>query len=69
MDDEMKIKSSFMKSLISSAVSKILRSKGIEIDISILEFELHRDDDTKRLKASVKADVECTDDQLSKLIV
>lgn len=66
--DEMRIKSSFMKALVSTAVEKFLRSKGIDIDISISNLELVRDDQTKKLKISLNADAECTDDQLSKLI-
>jgi hypothetical protein len=66
--DEMRIKSSFMKAILSTVAEKFLRSKGIEIDISISDLEVVRDDTTKKLKISVNADAECTDDQLSKLI-
>lgn len=65
--DEMKIKSSFMKALLSTILTNFLRSKGIEIDISIADFEMTRDDNTKQLKMSVRAEGSCTDEELTKL--
>ena len=62
--DEMKIKSSFLKAIVSTLISKFLKSKGIDIDISISEFEMTRTDDSKMLKLTVKAEGTCTDDQL-----
>lgn len=66
--DEMKIKSSFMKALLSTVLCKFLRSKGIDIDISISDFEMSRDDQSKKLKMHVRAEGTCTDEQLTKLI-
>lgn len=65
--DEMKIKTSFMKALVSTAISKLIRSKGMEIDISISEFELTHDNNDK-LKLAIKAEGSCTEDQLLKLV-
>lgn len=65
--DEMKIKTNFMKALISTVICKFLRSKGIEIDISISEFEIKHGEDEK-LHLSVRAEGTCTDEQLSKLV-
>ena len=65
--DEMKIKSAFMKALVSTLISKILRSKGIEIDISISEFDMRHGDDGK-LNLAIKAEGTCTDEQLTKLV-
>lgn len=66
--DEMKIKSGFMKAIISTVICKFLKSKGIDIDISIAELEMTRTDDSKMLKLTIKAEGTCTDDQLTKLI-
>jgi len=66
--DEMKIKSSFLKAIISTLICKFLKSKGIDIDISISEFEMTRTDDSKMMKLTVKAEGTCTDDQLTKLV-
>ena len=65
--DEMKIKTNFMKALLSTVICKLLRSKGIEIDISISEFEIKHGEDEK-LHLCVKAEGTCTDDQLTKLV-
>ena len=67
MMDEMKIKTNFMKALLSTVVSKLLRSKGIEIDLSISEFDMKHGEDGK-LNLVVKAEGTCTDEQLTKLV-
>lgn len=66
--DEMKIKSSFMKALLSSVIAKFLRSKGLAIDICIEKLEMVRTDEDKKLKISLSATGECTDDDLEKLL-
>jgi hypothetical protein len=66
--DEMKIKSSFMKALLSSVIAKLLRSKGLAIDICIDQFEMVRSDEDKKLKLTISATGECTDDDLEKLL-
>lgn len=66
--DEMKIKSGFMKAILSTVICRFLKSKGIDIDISIVEFEVTRKDEDKKLKLVLKAEGECTDDQLTNLV-
>ena len=66
--DEMKIKSGFMKAILSTVICRFLKSKGIDIDISIVEFEVTRKDEDKKLKLVLKAEGECTDDQLTSLV-
>ena len=67
MMDEMKIKTNFMKAILSTVICKFLRSKGIEIDISISEFEIIHGQDEK-VHLTVKAEGTCTDEQLTKLV-
>lgn len=66
--DEMKITTSFAKAFISTLISNILRSNGIDIDISISQLELTRDDTTKKTRILIKAEGNATDEQLTKLI-
>ena len=66
--DEMHIKSSFMKAILSTVVAKLLRKFGYDFDISIKDLDLVRDDETKKIKVSVNLDGYCTDDQLEKLL-
>lgn len=66
--DEMRINSSFLKAWVSTVLSNVLKSKGLDIDISISKFEMTRDDNTKKLKLNASFEGTATDDQLMKLI-
>lgn len=66
--DEMKIQSNFMKAILSTVISKYLRSKNLDIDVSISEFEMKRDDHSKKTKINVRVEGTCTDEQLTRMI-
>lgn len=68
--DEMRIDTAFAKAIISTVISNVLKSKGIDVDISFSSLEVTRDDNTKEMKIKTRLalDGTVTDEQLRKLV-
>lgn len=68
--DEMRIDTAFAKAIISTVISNVLKSKGIDVDISFSSLEIKRDDSTKETKIKTRLDLDgtVTDEQLRKLV-
>ena len=65
--DQMLVNTSFMKALISSAISKILRSNGIDVDLTISKLEITHPENGKT-KLVLSAEGTCTDEALTKML-
>lgn len=67
--DEMIMDTAFAKAMISTVISNVLKSKGIDVDISFSSLEIKRDDSTKETKIKTKLDLDgvITDEQIRKL--
>lgn len=61
--DEMKIKSSFLKAIISTAINGNLRKNGLEdFTIHIGNLEIYRDDNEKRFMFNIELAGNCSDE-------
>lgn len=60
--DEMKIKSPFLKAIISTTINHYLRKNGLDgLEIHVGDLEIHRDDNEKLSVFSIELAGNCTD--------
>lgn len=60
--DEMKIKSSFLKAIISTTINHYIRKNGLEgLEIHVNNLEIYRDDNEKRSVFNIELAGNCSD--------
>lgn len=66
MLDMINIKNSFMRGIISTIITKLVKKNGIEIDLDLENIEIKFEDD--RAKIHLEIDGEMTKEELMRLV-